>query len=460
MRFSSSFKVGILTLVALFILLFTVLWVKGRSFSSGERIEVVFRDVNGMRPGSGVQMMGLRIGQVEEIIPVINGDNSYVRLRFVITEPKISIPQASIFSIQQSGLIGEQFLEITPPKAKTTYVSVTNDANLLYKNDPVQIVLEDGENKTKSKYYDVGKVKDIQVLSSQLVPPLMKEKITTKYAYKIDYVINLPGLVLPDYMAGKIITDKGDKKLRISMIDGTVLPYPHQSSLYTVIEPMRIADFLDLQYKAAESLTETTVKVNELLSNEVIADLKQSIDNINILTAKATTTLEKAEKLIDSSKSDLDTLIAMTKDVSDNFNQVSKNVNNIIGDTKFKTTVYSTADSINRLASNLNKVLDNTDAKQMASDLQSIVQNLNDISGYVATMTKDEKLKQQLTTTVKNVNKAMSDISNALELVNGMTPDQKCQLQQIVQDTSATTHNLKKFSEKLNKRFLLFRLMF
>lgn len=460
MRFSSSFKVGVLTLVALFILLFTVLWVKGRSLSGGERIEVIFRDVNGMRPGSGVQMMGLRVGQVEEIIPVIDGDNSFVRLRFVITEPKINIPKASVFSIQQSGLIGEQFLEITPPKIRTTYVSVTNDANLLYKGDPVQITLENGEHKSQRSSYDVGNVKDIQVLSAQLVPPMLSEKIKTKYAYKVDYVISLPGLILPDHMEGKIVTDKGEKKLLISMMDGTVLPYPHQSSLYTVVEPMRIADFLDLQYKAAESLTETTVKVNDLLSNEVIADLKQSIDNINILTAKASTTMEKAEKLIDSSKEDLDTIMVMAKEVTDDFSAVSKNINNIIGDDKFKTTLYSTATSIDKLATNLNNVLDNTDAKKMAADIQAIMTNLNDISTYVATMTKDEKLKQQLTTTIKNVNKAMCDVSNALELVNKMTPDQKYQLQQIVEDASVTTHNLKKFTDKLNKRFLLFRLVF
>ena len=71
MKLSSSFKVGVLTVIALSIFLFTVLWVKGRSFSSAERIEVQFKDVNGMRPGSGVQMMGLRVGQVEDIIPVL-----------------------------------------------------------------------------------------------------------------------------------------------------------------------------------------------------------------------------------------------------------------------------------------------------------------------------------------------------------------------------------------------------
>lgn len=453
MRFSSSFKVGILALVALFILLFTILWVKGRSFSSGERIEVVFKDVNGMRPGSGVQMMGLRIGQVEEIVPVINGDNSFVKLRFVITEPGISIPKASIFSIQQSGLIGEQFLEITPPKIRTTYVSVTNDSNLLYKDDPVQIKLD-------KNFYDVGRVKDVQVMSAQLVPPLMREKISTKYAYRVNYVINLPGLVLPDYMLGKIITDKNEKKLRISMMDNTILPYPHQSSLYTVVEPMRIADFLDLQYKAAESLTETTLKVNELLSDDVIYDLKQSVQNINVLTAKATTTIEKAEKLIDSSKEDIDTMIVMVDEVSKNFNKVAININDIIGDDKFKPALMSTADSVGKLSNNLNKILSNTDAKKMGKDIQAVMSNLNEISTSVAGMTKDEKLKAQLTTTIKNANKAMTDVSNALELVNGMTCDQKHQLQQIVEDTSVTTHNLKKFSEKLNKRFLLFRLMF
>lgn len=453
MRFSSSFKVGILTLVAIFILLFTILWVKGRSFSSGERIQIVFHDVNGMRPGSGVQMMGMRIGQVEEITPVINGDNSFVKLTFVITEPGVTIPKASVFSIQQSGLIGEQFLEITPPKTRTTYIAVYNNANLLYKHDPVQMKLD-------KKFYDIGEVKDVQIMSAQLVPPLMREKITTKYAYKVDYAINLPGLMIPDYMLGKIISSNGVKKLQLSMIDGTNIPYPHQSSLYTVLEPMRIADFLDLQYKAAESLTETTIKVNEILSDDVISDLKQSINNINKLTEKANTTMAKAEKLIDSSKSDLDSIMTMANQVSNNFNKVSTNINNIIGDEKFKPTIMSTADSLNKLSKNLNKILDNTDSKQMASDLQSIMRNMNDITTYVSSMTKDTKLKAQLTTTLNNVNKALININASLEEINKMTPSQKTQLQEIIENTETTTHNLKKFTEKLNKRFLLFRLMF
>ena len=53
----------------------------------------------------------------------------------------------------------------------------------------------------------------------------------------------------------------------------------------------------------------------------------------------------------------------------------------------------------------------------------------------------------------------MCEVSNALETINGQKGDKEG-LKQIVEDTSATVSNLKKFSEKLNKRFLLFRLMF
>ena len=149
MKLSSSFKVGVLTITALSIFLLTVLWVKGRSFSSAERIEVQFKDVNGIRPGSGVQMMGLRVGQVEEIIPVVENESSYVKLKFVITEPNITIPKASMLSIQQSGLIGEQFLEITPPKICSVYIPVQNK----------QLLLDDAdvEIKLDEKYYNVVK---------------------------------------------------------------------------------------------------------------------------------------------------------------------------------------------------------------------------------------------------------------------------------------------------------------
>jgi len=450
MKLSSSFKVGVLTLVALSIFLFTVLWIKGRSFSSAERIEVQFKDVNGMRPGSGVQMMGLRVGQVEEITPIVKDESSYVKLKFVITEPNITIPKASMLSIQQSGLIGEQFLEITPPKVRSVYIPVVNK-DLLADDADVEIKLDE-------KFYNVGKVKKSQIMTSKLVPEKVRENIKTSYAYKVDYSINLPGLILPEFMKGKIVSEKGVKKLRIEPLDNTPLPYPHQTSPYTVIEPMRIADFMDLQYKAAESLTETNRIINELLNDKMIAELSQTVTNFKQLTAQATTTLEKAEKLIDTSRNDIDAMLWLLTDATNNFNKLATNLNGIVADEKFKPAMFETAEAISNMSKQLTPIIGAVNSKEFAEDLNGVMKNLNEISNAVNSMTKDEQLKEKVTTSIDNLNITMCEVSKALETVNGK--GDKENLKQIMADTTATVSNLKKFSEKLNKRFLLFRLMF
>lgn len=450
MKMSASFKVGILSLVALLIFFCTVLWVKGRSLSSAKRIEVQFKDVNGMRPGSAVQMMGMRVGQVEEIKPVINGEASYVKLKFVITEPSIKIPKASMLSIQQSGLIGEQFLEITPPKIRSVYVPVYNRESL-YNGADVEIKLDD-------KYYTVGSVRKTHIMSTQMIPIIMQPYVKTPYTYKLDYIINLPGLILPEFMVGEIVTSGDGNKLRIKPMDNAALPYPHQTSLYTVVEPMRIADFLDLQYQAAASLTETNKKINELLDDDLIIDLKKSIYNVKELTAQATTTLEKTEKLVDESRKDLETVMNEVNKVSKEFCLLSGNINNIISDPQFKPALFATAKSLNNMADKLTPILGAVDAKRFADDLNATMTNITGITASVNTMTKDEKLKSKLTTTIDNLNNTLYNVSLTLETINN--PKEQANVKCIMQDTATTMHNLRKFSDKLNKRFLLFRLMF
>lgn len=454
MKFSSSFKVGLLTLLSLILLIGVVLKVKGRAFSSAPRVEIQFKDVNGMRPGAGVQMMGLKVGQVEEITPKIMGDDSYVNVKFVITEPNVSIPKASAFSIQQSGLIGELFLEITPPKTRTIYIPMVSK-DVLYKDDSVEMKLSDD-------FHDVGIIKDIQVITREALPYSFRDKIKTTYAYKIDYIINLPGLIMPEFLKGEAVSYKnGSKKLRISSIDNTVLPYPKQNSPYTVIEPMRIADFLDWQYKAAESLTETNMKINTLLSDKTISELQMTVNNIDEITRKASTTVDKVNQLIDDSRGDIKELISLVNHATADFNALSGNLNNIVGDPMFKKNIISATMSVDQLAHNLNKIMGNEEeSRKMAEDIRTITNNLSEISSSVNKMTKDDNLKRELTSTIANANKALDGISTTLASVNKMTPENKTELDSILEDTKVTTCNLRKFSEKLNKRFLIFRLLF
>lgn len=455
MRFSSSFKVGILTLAAIIILVFTVLWVKGRTLSGGERLSVEFKDINGMRAGSGVQMMGVRIGQVEELIPKIDAENSGVLVKFVITEPNITIPTASSISIQQSGLIGEQFLEITPPQIKNLYIPITNKSLVLHTNDKVQMMLS-------KKYYDVGIVKKIEIVETATLPLTTRENIKTKLAYKIGYVINLPGLILPDMISGKIVMDDTNEKLRLIPGGDVEIPYPQTTSKYTVIEPMRISDFMELQYRSAESLAETNEKLSLLLSDDVIKDLQDTAKSIKGLTINANTTLDKAQVLIDSSKEELMVLSDNANMLTSKLSNLADNLNNIAGDKEFMKSIAQTTKSVDRLSTNVNKLLEDPTTKTTLDNINVTSKNIAELSTYINDMSKDAKLKSNINNTVIKLNKALDELTITLDTINYATasPEDRAKLKCTLEEVNKTSSNLRKFSEKLNKRFLLFRLMF
>lgn len=453
MKFSSSFKVGLLTLVSLIIMIFAIMWIKGRALSSGERITVNFKDVNGLRAGSGVQMMGYRVGQVEEITPVIQGDNSYVKVKFVIIEPDITIPTASEISIQQSGLIGEQFLEVMPPRIRNIYMPVIKNAKALKIGDKVEMMLS-------NEIHEVGIVKSIEIVPTESLSILKRENINTEYTYKVSYVITMPGLILPEKIKSNIISNGAVTKLKLTPESNIKLLLPKTGSKYTVIEPMRLSDFMDLQYRSAEALTETNHKISAILSEDVILDLQNTAKNLEDLTVQAKSTFEKAEMLIDTSKKEIETTMDSVNTLTGKVIVMTDNINNIVGDKQFKEQLMSTTAHVERLSSNINKLLEDEKTKETLDNINAISKNINDISIFVNNMSKDEGLKKKLTTTVDNFNSALVQLDTTLTTINTITEDDKNLLKRTINDTYETTKNLRKFSEKLNKHFLLFRLLF
>ena len=454
MRFSSSIKVGILTITALFILIISVMWVKGRSLSSSERITVEFKDVNGMRPGSAVQIMGYRVGQVEEVIPVIDGENSYVKLKFVITDSNVEIPDASEISIQQSGLIGEQFLEITPPRDRVIYLPLTGKEKVLKKGNSVDMILSDEVHK-------VGNVKNVEIVQTSTLPSDEKVKHSTEKVYKVTYIINLPGLILPNEVKAKILPDvKAGEKLRLYLADDEKLLLPKSGLKYTIVEPMRLIDFMELQYKSAQALTETNEKISAILSEDVIEDLQVTAKNLSTLTLKANTMVEKAEILIDTSKTELLALTAQADKISDKILGIADSLNDLLGDEDLIKNVSDATKSVSKLSTNLNTIISDPQTKATLANINVMSKNLAEISNYVNDMSKDENLKLKVLKTVDKLDLALEQLNVTLKVVNDIGVGQKEKIISTINDASETTKNAKKFSEKLNKRFLLFRLMF
>ncbi|OGI03371.1 MAG: hypothetical protein A2Y25_08580 [Candidatus Melainabacteria bacterium GWF2_37_15] len=455
MKMSAPLKVGILALLSTCILIFGIMWLKGRSISIGEKIEVKFKDVDGMRPGSGVQMMGLRIGQVDEIVPVINGENSYIVVRFVINEPGVTIPTASRISIQQSGIIGEKFVEITPPFPVTVYLPVTQSFTCPVKqNTPVEVLVE-------GKFANIGKVKEAKIVDTVTLPSHERLYIRAKKAHKISYVITVPGIEIPLNSAKKLAkaSKNGEYVLRVTPPENILVKLPEVGLKYTVVEPLRMKEFLDVQLQAALALKETNDKINGLFTDQFMDDVRYTFENTKELSEKAALIVDQVAVIIDSSKEDLRQLIASSTELSENMTELAANLNNIVGDSEFKDNLITTTQTIRTTSEEFSHLLKNSKLEESFININSTTKDMSEIVQYINTLTKDEEFNDKVEETVVNLNDLMIKLSKVTDSLQELTVEEKATIKQIISNSNDASEDLKKFSKKLNKRFLLLRLL-
>lgn len=93
-----------------------VLWLKG--LNPANRSFTVFADfvaINGVQTGSPVRYRGVSVGRIANIVPGPNG----VEVKLEIGRADLVIPKDSDLSVNQTGLLGETVLDITPRKEIT-----------------------------------------------------------------------------------------------------------------------------------------------------------------------------------------------------------------------------------------------------------------------------------------------------------------------------------------------------
>lgn len=104
-------SVGLLILVGLFLFGGLILWLRG--LNPGNRtfkVFIEFADVGGMQEGAIVRYRGVTVGRITGIRPGPNG----VEVEAQISPANLIIPRDVIVEANQSGLIGESYVEIRP----------------------------------------------------------------------------------------------------------------------------------------------------------------------------------------------------------------------------------------------------------------------------------------------------------------------------------------------------------
>ena len=72
---------------------------------------VFLQDVDGLIEGSSVRMMGVPVGYVKNISIV----QDYVYVKFVLTEPNVSLPKGVVATVEFNGMAGSKSLELYSP---------------------------------------------------------------------------------------------------------------------------------------------------------------------------------------------------------------------------------------------------------------------------------------------------------------------------------------------------------
>lgn len=438
-------KVGLLTTVSITLLVLVLIWLKGRGFSSGPTDTVLFTDVDGLREGAPVQLMGIRVGFVDTVVPIQKDGRYYVRVTFNLNQNLgITIPKGSHLAIEQAGIIGEKFLEITPPQLREVALSTFQQAAAqVTEGLPVKFVYAEG-------YKNVGRVERVDTIPDG---QLMR--------HKLYYRITVPGAEMPqDPVYELTLMDDGTYALVILPREPLLAHVPDKNLKYTIENPMRIKRFLEIQMESAEALKLTNDKINQLLSDETIDTLNSTLKNTEVLTARATEVMDSANDLFKTTGRDLETLVTASSELAENVNAVSKNINDVIGDPKLKQDVISTVHSIEASSKALSDILKDPALRETLSIAREASQNTNELVAALKDTAGDKELQARLERVIALTETSLNKLSVVMTRLDDVTGGDKENLKGILEDTRETAENMKVITGKFNKRFTLFRLLF
>lgn len=111
-------KVGAFVLIAIGCLTVAILSIGNFSFfEKGKKLNVIFGYANGLKKAAPVRLAGVEAGRVRNIDILTEGNEMKVKVELLIDEG-IGIPADSSISINQLGLLGEKYVEVTPGKSQ------------------------------------------------------------------------------------------------------------------------------------------------------------------------------------------------------------------------------------------------------------------------------------------------------------------------------------------------------
>ena len=131
-----EFKVGLFVLIALVGLALFVFSISDSSvLQQGKTVHVIFEFTNGLKKNAPVRIAGVEERIVQDVRLFFNREDSKTKAEvFLRIKNDIPLPQDSVVTVNQLGLLGEQYIEIIPGLSTKNFVK---DGDTMMGKDPI-----------------------------------------------------------------------------------------------------------------------------------------------------------------------------------------------------------------------------------------------------------------------------------------------------------------------------------
>ena len=298
MKYSKEIKAGLIALLAIvgFVILFQ--FMKGKSlFTTDNIFYAKFDNVEGLEASNPVSINGLKVGQVDQIIPVTEKDG---KIHFVV---KVTVDDEFIFSKKST-------LEIFEPGLMS---GKQMRVNLAYGNP----MAKDGD--TLAGAFTLSMMNNI---SSQVGPVKDQLQIVLK---RVDSLANNANQILNDQNKAEIKALLQNLNRTVASFEGT----SRQTNALLANNDPRVQQVLDNANLATISAKTAIDKYGRVAEQVDVQKLNNTIDKLSL-------TADKLNGVISGIQNGEGSLGKLTKDeeLYRNLNESSQNLNKLILDLK------------------------------------------------------------------------------------------------------------------------------
>lgn len=268
-KLNKEIKVGIISIVALSIVIWGVMYLKGLDiFKSKRSVFAVYERVNGLVVANPVTIKGMSVGQVKNMY-FSKKDPGKIVVELVISED-IQIPKNSTAKIYSSGLISTKEVEIV----------LGDSRDLLRDGDTLKAMTESSLTDEVSKQLLPLKNKAENLISSiDTVAMIIKEVLNKDTRDKLAMAIDNINTVLKNLasITANIDTLVGSKRSHLSAIVNNV----ESISKNLRDNNENLSNIITNFSKLSDSLAKAKIPTTINLVNKALADINLVLEKIN-----------------------------------------------------------------------------------------------------------------------------------------------------------------------------------